>query len=109
MSKSETSAYIQSLSLPELKALFANGTPVIMNWAVDENPEQLAKIYDIMDLTELEYADVECLLYTPHKARLCDIQTYCHALNIDVLAFIQKVLTVPTVSVATKQEEGVLV
>ena len=82
---------IHNTSPEELWAMSRNKTPIQINW-IGEESEDAAKIYDIMDLTDLEYADVESLLYEPHKARLCDIQTYCRVMNIDVLTFIQKAL-----------------
>lgn len=92
-SKQETSEYIQSLSIAEIKALFADGTPVKMNWADDEDFEQSERIYLIMDLTDLEYADVLRLLNEPRKAPLGDIETYCRAMNINILDFIQNALS----------------
>ena len=89
--KAETSEYIQSLSIGEIKAMFANGRPIKANWT-DEEDEQAEKIYHIMDVTDLDYADVLRLLNEPRKAPLGDIEMYCHAMNIDLIDFIQKAL-----------------
>ena len=82
-------ARIHNTTPEELWAMSRNKTPIQVNW-LEEMPENLHQIHDIMDLTGLTYADVEGLLYEPHKARLCDIKIYCHALKIDMVAFIQK-------------------
>ena len=65
---------IHNTSPEELWAMSRNKMPIQINW-IGEESEDAEKIYNIMDLTDLEYADVESLLYEPHKARLCDIQT----------------------------------
>ena len=82
---------IHNMTPAELWAMSENVAPIQINWT-EEEAEKAEKIYDLMDLTELEYEDIECILDTPHKARLCDIQTYCNALNINVLDFIKKAL-----------------
>jgi hypothetical protein len=44
------------------------------------------------DKRYLDYEDIERLLDDPKSAPLSDIQTYCQALNLDVLDFIKKTL-----------------
>ena len=100
---------IHNMTPAELWAMSRDVTPIQINWTMEE-AETAEKIYDLMDLTELEYEDIECILDTPHKARLCDIQTYCNTLNINVLDFIEKALTLPfVVSESIQKEEEVLV
>jgi hypothetical protein len=82
---------IHNMTPEELWAMSRNAQPIQIN-ATQGEFERAEKIYELMDLTDLEYADVECLIYEPHKARLCDIKVYCHALNINFLDFIQKVM-----------------
>ncbi len=91
LTNAEVEDILHNMSAEELWQLNANNTPIQTN-ATQEEYERAEKIYEIMDLTDLEYADIECLLYEPHKARLCDIKTYCQALNINVLDFIQQAL-----------------
>ena len=91
MTNTEIEDILQNMSAAELWQLDADVEPIQFNYSKEEI-EKSKKIYDLMDLTDLEYADLECLLYEPNKARLCDIQTYCYALNINVLEFIQKTL-----------------
>ncbi len=100
---------IHNMTAAELWAMNEGVAPIQINWTKEE-AEKAQKIYDLMDLTELEYEDIECILDTPHKARLCDIQTYCNALNINVLDFIEKALTLPfAISEFIQKEEEVLV
>ena len=82
---------IQNMTPEELWAMSRDKSPIQIN-ATKEEQKRAEQIYEIMDLTDLEYSDIECILYEPHKARLCDIKSYCQALNINVLDFIQKVL-----------------
>ncbi len=91
LTNTEIEDILQNMSAAELWQLDADVEPINFNYSKDEI-EKSKKIYDIMDLTDLEYADIEYLLYEPHKARLCDIETYCRVMKIDVLAFIQKAL-----------------
>ena len=91
--KAETSEYIQSLPIEEIKALFANGKPVKLSWADEEDAEQSEKIYQIMDLTDLEYRVVLRLLNEPRKAPLEDIETYCRVMNIEIFDFIKDALS----------------
>ena len=91
LTNTEIEDILQNMSAAELWQLDADVEPIQSHYSKEEI-EKSKKIYDLMDLTDLEYADIECLLYEPHKARLCDIQVYCHALNINVLEFVQKSL-----------------
>ena len=82
---------IQSMTPKELWAMSRHAKPIQVNWT-EEEVEKSDKIYKIMDLTALDYADVECLLNEPLKARLGDIKIYCQAMNLNVLDFIQNLL-----------------
>jgi hypothetical protein len=87
-----TDEYIQSLSISELKAWCADTIPVQLNYTQEEI-EQSQHILEIVDATDLDYEVVEKILYEPTKATLVDIKTYCKALNINTLAFIEKALS----------------
>jgi hypothetical protein len=86
-----TDDFIQSLSVAELKAWSADSTPIALNYTQEEI-EKSEQIYKIMDDTDLDYEDVEKILFEPKKASLGVIQTYCKTLNIDILDFIEKAL-----------------
>ena len=90
LKKIDIDELIHNMTPEELWAMSHDKTPIQINWT-DEELKESAKIHEIMDLTDLAYADVECLLNEPHKARLCDIKIYCRVLKIDFLAFVQKV------------------
>jgi hypothetical protein len=76
------------------KELWQNSKDVIPI-EVHYTQEDIARgelIYPLMDATELEYKEIETILFDPKRALLGDIQIYCRALNIDVLEFIEKTL-----------------
>ena len=109
LTNSEVADILHNMSAADLWQLNEGVEPIVFDYS-KEDIRRVQKNYDLMDLTELEYKDIECILDTPHKARLCDIQTYCNALNINVLDFIEKALTLPfVVSESIQKEEEVLV
>ena len=83
--------YIQSLSVEQLREWCADSTPIKINWTKEEI-EKSNKIYEIMDLTDLDYAEVELILDNPRTAPLCNIQIYCKAMKLDMFEFIGKAL-----------------
>ena len=83
--------YIQNMSVEELNEWCKDATPIELNYSKEEI-EQSKKIYEIMDLTDLDFEDVEKVLYEPRNAPLYAIEIYCKRLNINTLEFIQKVL-----------------
>jgi Ca2+-binding EF-hand superfamily protein len=86
-----TDDFIQSLSIAELKAWSVDSTPITLNYTQEEI-EKSEQIYKVMDETDLDYEDVEKILFEPKKASLGVIQTYCKTLNIDIVDFIGKAL-----------------
>ena len=83
--------YIQSLSIEQLRDWCADSTPIKINWTKEEI-EKSNQIYEIMDLTDLDYTEVELLLDNPRTAPLCNIQIYCQAMKLDMFEFIYKAL-----------------
>ena len=83
--------YIQSLSVEQLRDWCADSTPIKIDWA-EEEIEKSNKIYEIMDSTDLDYAEVEVILDNPRTAPLCNIQIYCKAMKLDMFEFIGKAL-----------------
>ncbi len=83
--------YIQSLSVEQLREWCDDSTPIKINWT-DEEIEKSNKIYEIMDLTDLNYVEVELILDNPRTAPLCNIQIYCKAMKLDMFEFIGKAL-----------------
>jgi hypothetical protein len=81
----------QSMSAAELWQLNSGNTPIELNYTQEEI-EKSEQIYTIMDETDLDYEDVEKILFEPKKASLGVIQTYCKTLNIDIVDFIEKAL-----------------
>ena len=83
--------YLQSLSVEQLRDWCADSTPIKINWT-EEEIEKSNKIYEIMDLTDLDYAEVELILDNSRTAPLCNIQIYCKAMKLDMFEFIGKAL-----------------
>ena len=109
LTNSEVADILHNMSAADLWQLNEGVEPIVFDYS-KEDIRRVQEIYDLMDLTELEYEDIECTLDTPHKARLCDIQTYCNTLNINVLDFIEKALTHSSaVSELIQKEEELLV
>jgi hypothetical protein len=82
--------YIHSLSITELKKLGENVAPIKLNHTPEEM-EVAEQIWDIMDLTGLDFESVETILIEPKQASLKNIAIYCKALNINFLDFTSKV------------------
>ena len=83
--------YIQSLSVEQLREWCADSTPIKIKWT-EEEIEKSNKIYEIMDLTDLDYAEVELILDNLRTAPLCNIQIYCKSMKLDMFEFIGKAL-----------------
>ena len=81
----------QSMSASELWQLNADAESIEINYSKEEI-EKSDKIYEIMDLTDLDYAEVELILDNPRNAPLCNIQIYCKAMKLDMFEFIGKAL-----------------
>jgi hypothetical protein len=81
--------YIQSLSITELKKLGENVMPLQLNYTQEEM-EIAEKIWDIMDLTGLDFESVEKILIAPKQASLKNIAIYCKALDINFFDFTNK-------------------
>ena len=81
----------QSMSARESWQLGSDTEPIELNYT-QEDIEKSEQIYPIMDATDLDYEDVEKILFEPKKASLGVIHTYCKALNINILEFIEKAL-----------------
>ena len=82
--------YIHSLSIAELKQLGKNVLPIKLNHTQEEM-EMAEQIWEIMDLTGLDFEAVENILIAPKQASLKNIAIYCNALNINFLDFTNKV------------------
>ena len=83
--------YIQSLSVEQLREWCADSKPIKIDWT-EKEIEKSNKIYEIMDLTDLDYAEVELILDNPRNAPLYNIQIYCKAMKLDMFEFIGKAL-----------------
>ena len=91
--KEETSAYIQSLSIAEIKAMFANGKPVKMNWSVGDEANDLANNEDYFEKSVITGLPIETLLLietNTREATFGDILMYCQSLDIDWQSFLIK-------------------
>jgi hypothetical protein len=91
LTNTEIEDILHNMSPSELWQLNDGVQPINIHFK-SVNIEKSQKIYDIMDLTDLEYADVEGLLDNPYNATLSDIHTYCKAMNLDMLDFIKKAM-----------------
>jgi hypothetical protein len=91
LTHTEVEDILHNMSATELWQLNAHVAPINLNNTKVET-EKAQKIYDMMDLTGLEYDQVERILDAPYNAPVCDIHIYCKAMGIDVVEFIKKVL-----------------
>ena len=66
---------IHNMTPEELWAMSKDKEPINTKWT-DEEIEQSKKIYEIMDLTDLDFEDVEKVLYEPRNAPLFAIEIY---------------------------------
>ncbi len=91
LTNTEIEDILHNMSPAELWQLNAGVEPI----NTDRTPidvEKSQKIYAIMDLTDLEYEQVERLLDNPYSATLSDIHIYCKALDLDMIEFIKKAM-----------------
>ena len=81
----------QSMSAHELWQLGSDTEPIELH-DTQEGIEKSEQIYPIMDATDLNFEDVEKILFDPLRATLGTIRTYCKAMNVNILEFIEKAL-----------------
>ena len=82
----------QSMSAAELWALHEDTPPMHIDRPTPEEMAVFEKIWGIMDATGLEYSAVENILFHSQQATLGEIETYCNALTINALEFIEKAM-----------------
>jgi hypothetical protein len=92
LTNTEVEDILHNMSATELWQLNADVEPIKHN-RTQLDVEKSQKIYAIMDLTDLAYENVACIVENPQAATLQDIHIYCKALNINTLGFIEKALS----------------
>ena len=91
-SKEETSEHIQSLSIEGIKALFANGTPVAINWTDNDVAEEdwlnNEDYFEKSALTGLSIETIKLIETQTREAKLGDVLIYCQSLGIELETFL---------------------